>query len=73
MKALSNMSAGCQIMNQVLLTCFVDARVIAELQHIEVATLRAVPDAVNARDVGAFALHCKQSSYHVLVSVMLEV
>lgn len=67
------MSLGCQTTDQVLLTCFVVARVIAELQDIEVATLHAVPDAVNARDVGAFALHCKQSSYHVLVFVMLEV
>lgn len=59
-------------MNEVLLTCFMDARVITELQHVEVAPLHAVPDAVNAGDVGAFALHCKQGSYHLLISVMLE-
>lgn len=62
-----------QTVNQVLLTCFMDARVITELQHIEVAPLDTAPDAVNARDVGAFALHCKQGSHHVLVAVMLEV
>ncbi len=60
-------------LDQVLLTCFMDARVIAELQHVEVAPLHAAPDAVNARDVGAFALHCKEGSHHVLVAVMLEV
>lgn len=49
-----------------------DARVITELQHIEVSSLYASPDAVNACDVGAFALHCKQSSHHVLIAVMLE-
>ncbi|TNN28646.1 hypothetical protein EYF80_061206 [Liparis tanakae] len=56
-----------------LLTCFVDARVIAQLQHVEVAPLHAAPDAVDARDVGAFALHREQRSHHVLVAVMLEV
>lgn len=63
----------CQTLDQVVLTCFMDARVITELQHVEVAPLHAAPDAVNARDVGAFALHCKQGSHHVLVAVMLEV
>lgn len=56
-----------------LLTCFMDARVITELQHVEVAPLYAAPDAVNAGDVGAIPLHCKQGSHHVLVAVMLEV
>lgn len=64
---------ACQIMNQVLLTSFVDPWVVTELQHIEVAPLHAFPDAVDVSDVGAFALHCKQGSHHVLVSVMLEV
>lgn len=50
-----------------------DARVITELQHVEVAPLHAAPDAVDAGDVGTFTLHCKQGSHHVLVSVMLEV
>ena len=49
-----------------------DARVITELQHVEVSPLHAAPDAVYAGDVGALALHCKQSSHHVLVPVMLE-
>lgn len=49
-----------------------DAWVITELQHVEVAPLYAAPDAVNAGDVGAFALHCKQGSHQVLIAVMLE-
>lgn len=50
-----------------------DAWVVTELQHIEVAPLYAAPDAVDAGNVGAFALHCKQGAHHVLVAVMLEV
>lgn len=60
-------------MNQVLLTGFMDPWVVTELQHIEVAALHTAPDAINASDVGAFALHCKKDSDHVLISVMLKV
>lgn len=60
-------------MNQVVLTCFVDARVAAELQHVEVSPLHAAPDAVDARDVRAPVLHGEQGSHHVIVPVMLEV
>lgn len=49
-----------------------DARVVTEFQHVEVAPLRAASNAVNARDVGAFALYRKQGSNHVLVAVMLK-
>lgn len=55
-----------------LLTCFVDAWVVAELQHVEVSSLYAAPNAVDASDVGALALHRKQGSHHVFVAVMLE-
>lgn len=55
-----------------LLTCFVDARAVAELQHVEVASLYAAPDAVDASNVGTLALHRKQGSHHVFVAVMLE-
>lgn len=50
-----------------------NAWVVTELQHIEMPSLRAAPDAVDTRDVGALALHCKQGTDHVLVAVMLEV
>lgn len=59
-------------MNQVLLTCLMDAWVITDLQHVKVAPFYAAPDAVKACDVGAFALHCKQGSHHVLIAVMLK-
>lgn len=49
-----------------------DAWVISELQHVEVAPLHAAPDAVDACDVGALALHGEHRSHHVLVAVMLE-
>lgn len=60
-------------LNQVVLTWLVDAWVITELQHVEVAPLHAAPDAVYASDVGALALHGEHRPHHVLVAVMLEV
>ena len=50
-----------------------DARVVTDLQHIEVASLRAAADAVDARDVGTLALHGEQRPHHLLVAVVLEV
>lgn len=50
-----------------------DARVVAELQHVEVAPLHALPDAVDAGDVRTLVLHGEQRPHHLLVPVMLEV
>lgn len=49
-----------------------DAWVVAELQHVEVASLYAAPNAVDASDVGTLALHRNQGSHHVFIAVMLE-
>lgn len=57
---------------QLLLTCLMDAWVITELQYVEVSPLHAAPDAVDARDVRALVLHCKQGTHHLLIPVMLE-
>lgn len=42
-----------------VLTGLVDAGVVAELQHVEVAALDAASDAVDAGDVRTLALHAK--------------
>lgn len=55
-----------------VLTGFVDAGVVAELQHVEVAALDAASDAVDAGDVRTLALHAKQSPHHLLVAVVQE-
>lgn len=55
------------------LTWLVDARVVAELQDVEVPALRATPNAVDAGDVGALVLHVEQSPHQVFVAVVPEV
>lgn len=55
------------------LTCFVDAWIVTELQHVEVSTFHAPADAVDAGDVGTLALDREKGSHHLLVSVVLEV
>lgn len=41
------------------LTCFMGARIITELQHVKLSTLRAPADAVDAGDVRTLALDRK--------------
>lgn len=47
-----------------------DARVVAELQHVEVSALDAAADAVDAGHVGALALHAEQGLHHLLVAMV---
>lgn len=53
-----------------VLTGLVDARVVTELQHVEVSALDAAADAVDAGDVGALALHAEQGLHHLLVAMV---
>lgn len=55
-----------------VLTGLVDARVVAELQHVEVPALDAAADAVDAGDVGALALHAEQGLHQLLVAMVEE-
>lgn len=55
-----------------VLTELVDARVVAELQHVEVPALDAAADAVDAGDVGALALHAEQGLHQLLVAMVEE-
>lgn len=50
-----------------------DAGIVAELQHIEVAALDAAPNAVQPGNVWAGTLHIKQGLHQLLIAVMEEV
>lgn len=49
-----------------------DARVVAEFQHVEVSPLHTAPDAVNPRDVRAFVVHLVQRPHKVIITVVAK-
>lgn len=50
-----------------------DARIVAELQHIELAALDAASNAVQPGNVWAGALHVEQCFDHLLIAMVKEV
>lgn len=50
-----------------------DARVVAELQHIELAALDTAPNAVQPGNVWAGTLHVEQGFDHLLIATVEEV
>lgn len=58
--------------NHSRLTGFMDPRVVAKLQHVEVPALHAAPDVVEPRDVWALVVHLVQRSHEVVVAMVAK-
>lgn len=54
------------------LTGFMDPRVVAKLQHVEVPPLHTAPDVVEPRDVRALVVHLVQRPHEVVVAVVTK-